>query len=239
MVSRPTYLGGLGFSMKWNMGWMNDTLSYIEHEPVHRRYHHNMLTFGQLYSYTENFMLPFSHDEVVHGKRSLLDKMPGDPWQKFANLRALYAYQYAHPGKKLLFMGGEFGQWNEWSERQTLDWIVSGMDKHAGLRNLVHDLNHLYRSHPALHAFDFPPRVSSGSAVTIRTLPCWCSCANPARVRHLRIQLHAGITGKLPGRCAAGRHLRGIDQHRCGLVRWHEPGQRRQDRGTGKTPSRV
>jgi 1,4-alpha-glucan branching enzyme len=155
MVSRPTTTGGLGFSMKWNMGWMHDTLDYMQSDPVYRRFHQNQLTFSQLYAYTENFVLPLSHDEVVHMKRSMLDKMPGDVWQKFANLRALYAYQYAHPGKKLLFMGGEFGQWNEWSERKTLDWIVSGMDKHAGLRNLVHDLNHLYRSHPALHAFDF------------------------------------------------------------------------------------
>ena len=155
MVSRPTATGGLGFSMKWNMGWMHDTLSYMQSDPVYRRFHQNQLTFSQLYAYSENFVLPLSHDEVVHMKRSMLDKMPGDVWQKFANLRALYAYQYAHPGKKLLFMGGEFGQWNEWSESKPLDWIVSGMDKHAGLHNLVRDLNHLYRSNPALYAFDF------------------------------------------------------------------------------------
>jgi 1,4-alpha-glucan branching enzyme len=155
MVSRPTTTGGLGFSMKWNMGWMHDTLSYMQSDPVYRRFHQNQLTFSQLYAYSENFVLPLSHDEVVHMKRSMLDKMPGDVWQKFANLRTLYAYQYAHPGKKLLFMGGEFGQWNEWSESKALDWVVSGMDKHAGLRNLVHDLNHLYRSNPALHAYDF------------------------------------------------------------------------------------
>ena len=156
-VSRPTDSGGLGFSMKWNMGWMHDTLNYFQSDPVYRRFHQNQLTFSQLYAYSENFVLPLSHDEVVHMKRSMLDKMPGDVWQKFANLRTLYAYQYAHPGKKLLFMGGEFGQWDEWSERKGLDWIVAGMDKHAGLTNLISDLNVLYRDNPALHAHDFQP----------------------------------------------------------------------------------
>ena len=156
-VSRPTDTGGLGFSMKWNMGWMHDTLKYFQSDPVYRRFHQNQLTFSQLYAYSENFILPLSHDEVVHMKRSMLDKMPGDVWQKFANLRALFAYQYAHPGKKLLFMGGEFGQWNEWSESKPLDWVVAGMDKHAGLTNLIHDLNGLYRENPALHAYDFHP----------------------------------------------------------------------------------
>ncbi len=156
-VSRPTDSGGLGFSMKWNMGWMHDTLNYFQADPVYRRFHQNQLTFSQLYAYSENFVLPLSHDEVVHMKRSMLDKMPGDVWQKFANLRMLYTYQYAHPGKKLLFMGGEFGQWDEWSERKSLDWIIAGMDKHAGLGNLVRDLNILYRDNPALHAHDFQP----------------------------------------------------------------------------------
>jgi 1,4-alpha-glucan branching enzyme len=154
-VSRPTTSGGLGFSMKWNMGWMHDTLNYFQADPVYRRFHQNQLTFSQLYAYSENFVLPLSHDEVVHMKRSMLDKMPGDVWQKFANLRTLYAYQYAHPGKKLLFMGGEFGQWDEWSEKKGMDWIVSGMDKHAGLSNLIRDLNVIYRKNPALHAYDF------------------------------------------------------------------------------------
>jgi 1,4-alpha-glucan branching enzyme len=155
MVSRPTDMGGLGFSMKWNMGWMHDTLAYMQSDPVYRRFHQNELTFSQLYAYTENFLLPLSHDEVVHMKRSLLDKMPGDVWQKFANLRLLYTYQYAHPGKKLLFMGSEFGQWDEWSERRELDWVIAGMDRHAGLRNLLHDLNHLYRENPALYVYEF------------------------------------------------------------------------------------
>jgi 1,4-alpha-glucan branching enzyme len=155
MVSRPVYLGGLGFSMKWNMGWMNDTLFYFQHEPVHRRFHHNELTFGQLYSYTENFMLPFSHDEVVHGKRSLLDKMPGDAWQKFANLRLLFTYQMTYPGKKLNFMGNEFGQGREWQVGGELDWPLLDTDWHRGVKDLCRDLNHLYAATSALHDLDF------------------------------------------------------------------------------------
>ncbi|MBI5435551.1 MAG: 1,4-alpha-glucan branching protein GlgB [Nitrosomonadales bacterium] len=154
-VSRPAYLGGLGFSMKWNMGWMNDTLSFMRHDPVHRRYHLNQLTFSQLYAYTENFMLPFSHDEVVHGKGSLLDKMPGDAWQKFANLRLLLAYQMTSPGKKLNFMGNEFGQGLEWSSGWELEWWQLGLEPHRGIQNMVRDLNHLYRSLPALYEQDF------------------------------------------------------------------------------------
>jgi len=156
-VSRPVWDGGLGFTMKWNMGWMHDTLEYLRNDPVHRKYQHNKLTFGQLYAYTENFVLPLSHDEVVHGKGSLLDKMPGDLWQKFANLRLLYAYQWTTPGKKLLFMGGEFGQWIEWNFRQSLDWHLLDYDAHKGMQRLVGDLNRLYRDQPALHALDFDP----------------------------------------------------------------------------------
>ena len=155
MVSRPTYLGGLGFSMKWNMGWMNDTLAYIELDPVHRRYHQNMLTFGQLYAYTENFVLPFSHDEVVHGKKSLLDKMPGDAWQKFANLRLLFTYQMTISGKKLNFMGNEFAQGREWGVGAELDWYLLDRHEHGGIKTLTRDLNHLYRDVPALHELDF------------------------------------------------------------------------------------
>ena len=159
-VSRPVYLGGLGFSMKWNMGWMNDTLSYIEHDPIHRRYYHDMLTFGQLYAYSENFVLPFSHDEVVHGKHSLLDKMPGDAWQKFANLRLLLTYQMTSPGKKLNFMGNEFGQGREWNVSSSLDWHLldnayEGHQWHQGIKQTSHDLNILYRDINALHALDF------------------------------------------------------------------------------------
>ena len=155
MVSRPTYVGGLGFSMKWNMGWMNDTLAYLEQDPVYRRFHQNDLTFSQLYAYSENFVLPLSHDEVVHGKRSLLDKMPGDAWQRFANLRLLFSYQFAHPGKKLNFMGNEFGQGREWDCGQALDWDLLHWDWHQGIQRLSRDLAHLYRAIPALHAQDF------------------------------------------------------------------------------------
>jgi len=155
MVSRPIDMGGLGFSMKWNMGWMNDTLSYFQHDPVHRRYHHHKLTFSQLYAYNENFVLPLSHDEVVHMKRSLLDKMPGDLWQKFANLRLLLGWQMTHPGKKLLFMGGEFGQWVEWDESVPLDWSLLHHDTHRGIQQMVRDLNKLYRDSPAMHRHDF------------------------------------------------------------------------------------
>jgi 1,4-alpha-glucan branching enzyme len=154
-VSRPTYLGGLGFSLKWNMGWMNDTLTYFSKNPVHRRYEHNKLTFSMLYAFTENFMLPFSHDEVVHGKNSLLHKMPGDMWQQFANLRLLLAYQCAHPGKKLLFMGQEFAQRSEWNEAHSLDWHLLQYDSHRGIQRLVKDLNKLLISQPALHQVDF------------------------------------------------------------------------------------
>ncbi len=154
-VSRPVYLGGLGFSMKWNMGWMNDTLRYFKHDPVHRRYHHNELTFGQLYAYTENFILPFSHDEVVHGKGSLLSRMPGDAWQKFANLRLLLTYQMTSPGKKLNFMGNEIAQGREWQSRWELEWWQLREDYHRSIQNLMRDLNELYRSLPALHELDF------------------------------------------------------------------------------------
>lgn len=155
MVSRPTYLGGLGFDLKWNMGWMHDTLEYFAKEPVHRKYHHNHITFSLLYAFTENFILPFSHDEVVHGKGSLLDKMPGDLWQKFANLRLLYAYMYSHPGKKLLFMGAEFGQWDEWNCHTSLDWHLTQWESHQKLQKLMTDLNLLYTGEPALHQVDF------------------------------------------------------------------------------------
>ena len=154
-VSRPTWTGGLGFDMKWNMGWMNDTLEYMQEDPLYRRYHHQKLTFSMLYAFTENFLLPFSHDEVVHGKGSMLNKMPGDEWQRFANLRALYTYMFCHPGKKLLFMGTEFGQGLEWVSTQTLDWYVLDYPFHQGVQRLVKDLNRLYRETPALHRYEF------------------------------------------------------------------------------------
>ncbi len=154
-VTRPTYVGGLGFALKWNMGWMHDTLDYMSQDPVHRHYHHDQLTFGLLYAFTENFVLPLSHDEVVHGKGSLLGKMPGDDWQRFANLRLLYSYMYAYPGKKLHFMGCEIAQRSEWTEERTVEWDLLQYDPHRGIQALVADLNRLHREEPALHRLDF------------------------------------------------------------------------------------
>ena len=171
MVSRPTYLGGLGFGFKWNMGWMHDVLDYMSLDPVHRKYHQHRLTFGLLYAWTENFVLPLSHDEVVHGKGALLTRMPGDDWQQFANLRTLYAFMWAHPGKKLLFMGGEFGQRREWHHDRSLDWhLLEQGPYHRGLQRLVRDLNRLHRREPALHELDAEP---AGFA--------WIDCADSAQ----------------------------------------------------------
>ena len=177
MISRPVYLGGIGFSMKWNMGWMNDTLAYFAQDPVHRRYHHNQLTFGQLYAYTENFVLPFSHDEVVHGKGSLLDKMPGDAWQKFANLRLLLTYQMSYPGKKLNFMGNEIGQGIEWRATSSVEWQLLEIGWHQGIQKLTGDLGRLYVEIPALHELDF---ASEGFA--------WIDChdADQSVISYLR-----------------------------------------------------
>ena len=169
MVSRPTYVGGLGFGFKWNMGWMHDTLRYMSNDPIHRKYHHNDLTFGLLYAYHENFILPLSHDEVVHGKGPLIGKMPGDPWQRFANLRAYYGYMWTHPGKKLLFMGGEFAQEREWNHDIGLDWQLLADPMHEGVRRLVRDLNHLYCSTSAFYQLDGEPEGFS-----------WIDAANAA-----------------------------------------------------------
>ncbi|HUR37555.1 MAG TPA: 1,4-alpha-glucan branching protein GlgB, partial [Terriglobales bacterium] len=157
MVSRPTYLGGLGFGMKWDMGWMHDTLKYMALDPVYRQFHHNMLSFRMLYAFNENFVLPLSHDEVVHGKGSLVNRMAGDDWQKFANLRTLFGYMYAQPGKKLIFMGGEFAQRREWNHDSSLDWHLLQHRDHAGMRQWVTDLNKLYRTEPALYERDMEP----------------------------------------------------------------------------------
>ena len=158
MVSRPPAMGGLGFHYKWNLGWMHDTLSYMQRDPAHRRFHHDEITFSLVYAFNENFILPLSHDEVVHGKGSLLKRMPGDRWQQFANLRAYFGFMYAHPGKKLLFMGCEFAQEREWNHDHSLDWHLLDEELHRGVQRLVRDLNHVYRAHPALYAVDFEPR---------------------------------------------------------------------------------
>jgi 1,4-alpha-glucan branching enzyme len=157
MVSRPTSVGGLGFDYKWDMGWMHDTLSYMSRDPIERKNHHNQLTFRMLYAFSENFVLPLSHDEVVHGKGSLINKMPGDVWQKFANLRLLFGYMFAQPGKKLLFMGNDFGQWREWNHDTSLDWHLLDEPAHQGLKRWVRDLNTVYRAEPALHELDNDP----------------------------------------------------------------------------------
>jgi 1,4-alpha-glucan branching enzyme len=157
-VTKPTDVGGLGFTMKWNMGWMHDTLAYLGHDAIHRKYHHDLLSFGPIYAFTENFISPLSHDEVVHGKGSLLGKMSGDDWQQFANLRLLYTFQWTYPGKKLLFMGSEFAQREEWDSNRAIRWDLLDEAWHAGIRRLVEDLNRLYRSRPALHRSDFDSR---------------------------------------------------------------------------------
>ena len=153
-VSRPVSNGGLGFGFKWNMGWMNDTLSYMQKDPIYRKHHHHQMTFGLVYAWSENYILPISHDEVVHGKGSMIAKMPGSPWEKFANLRAYYGFMWGHPGKKLLFMGCEFAQGAEWNHNHSLDWHQLDLAEHRGVQSLVRDLNHLYRATPALYRHD-------------------------------------------------------------------------------------
>jgi 1,4-alpha-glucan branching enzyme len=157
MVTKPPHLGGLGFDMKWDMGWMHDTLKYMSLDPIDRKFNHGAITFRMVYAFSENFVLPLSHDEVVHGKASLIGKMSGDEWQHFANLRLLYGYMFGQPGKKLLFMGGEFGQWSEWNHERGLDWRVLEYRFHAGIQSWVRDLNRLYRDEPALYRRDFDP----------------------------------------------------------------------------------
>ena len=234
-VSRPTSAGGLGFGFKWNMGWMHDTLDYFQRDPIHRSYHHDRLTFGLLYAFTENFVLPLSHDEVVHGKGSLLSKMPGDRWQKLANLRALYAYMWAHPGKKLLFMGGELAQEQEWSHDRSLDWHLLERPRPRGRPRLLRDLNRLYRAEPALWERDFDP---SG----FRWLEADDSAVERARVRAL---LRRRRAARSSARATSRRVAR--PGYRLGLPRagrWRElarlgrRGLRRLDAGTRARPRR-
>ena len=230
MVSRPTYVGGLGFSMKWNMGWMNDTLRYFHRDPIHRRWHHDELTFGQIYAYSENYVLPFSHDEVVHGKGSLLGKMPGDTWQRFANLRLLLAWQTCTPGKKLMFMGCEFGQQREWSEAREIDWNLLADPNHSGVQRLAGDLNRLYRDTPALHEQDF-------TSLGFEWIDChdsehsvlsWLRWGRDGSFVVVAVELHAGAANRLPPRRARGRALCRNPQQRFGLLRRQ---QSRQCRG--------
>jgi 1,4-alpha-glucan branching enzyme len=209
-VTRPVHLGGLGFGLKWNLGWMHDTLSYLQRDPLFRGYHHNELTFSMMYAYSENFVLPLSHDEVVHGKGSLLAKMPGDDWKKFAGLRALLAYMWAHPGKQLLFMGSEWGQASEWSQEAGLDWAALRGERHAGLQRLVANLNAAYRDDPALWSGDFTPdgfswidaNDSAGNVVSFlrlaadgsgRVLAC---VANFAGQPHLNYRIGLPLAGR-------------------------------------------
>ncbi len=232
-VSAPTYAGGLGFGFKWNMGWMHDTLAYFEKDPVHRRFHHHTLTFSLIYAFSENFVLPLSHDEVVHGKRSLLDKMPGDRWQKFANLRALYAYMWAHPGKKLLFMGGELGEWEEWNAEGSLHWNLLEFAEHDGVRSLVRDLNRVYRATPALWQRDFEPEgfrwlEANDAANNVLAFARLGEGDTPPLV--CVAQPFAGATRGLPRRRAGRRPLARGAQHRRGVLRRlgsREPRRRR------------
>ena len=223
MVSRPPYIGGLGFGMKWDMGWMHDTLLYMSKDPIHRKYHHNKLTFRGLYAFTENFVLPLSHDEVVHGKGSLFGKMAGDEWQKFANLRLLFGYMFTQPGKKLLFMGGEIAQWSEWNHDGSVDWHCSGLPQHQGVQRWVRDLNAFYRSEPALYETDFIPDGwrwidaddSDNSVLTYMRLR-----EGRQRSGGGRLQLHSGTAPRLSRRRAArGTLARDAEQQRRGLRR--------------------
>jgi 1,4-alpha-glucan branching enzyme len=240
-VSRPTYVGGLGFGFKWNMGWMHDTLAYFSQDPVYRRYHHHQLTFSLVYAFSENFVLPLSHDEVVHGKRSLLQKMPGDRWQQLANLRALYGYMWAHPGKKLLFMGGELAQEAEWSWERSLDWHLLERADHAGVQALVRDLNRVYRDEPALWEVDFDaagfrwlePNDAAGNVLVFarlsadarRSLVCICNFSPVPRYGY-RVGLPSGGRWREAVNTDAGDYggsgvgnLGGVEAE---AVPWHE-----------------
>ena len=232
MVSRPVDWGGLGFGYKWNMGWMNDTLDYISMDPIHRRHHHGDILFGLHYAFSENFILPLSHDEVVHGKRSILGRMPGDQWQRFANLRAYYGFMFGHPGKKLMFMGCELAQDTEWNHDQGLPWHLLERPEHAGVQALIRDLNRAYRDVPALHELDCEEAGSSGWWPTMPTTACSPGCAR-ARIRN-----HAASWSSTSRRrcCTDYRRARSLrrslarnPQHRCRAL-W------RQRRGKSPKP---
>ncbi len=235
MVSRPVDHGGLGFTHKWNMGWMHDTLAYFKHDPVHRRFHHRELTFGLLYAFTENFVLPLSHDEVVHGKGSLLTKMPGDEWQRFANLRSLYGWMWAYPGGQLLFMGGEIAQWTEWSEERGVDWAALNGSMHRGVQELVRALNRVSTSNRATWERDHEPAgfqwldADDRRAQRVR-LPAVVGRRSPGA--GLPGQLHAGTARRLPRRASVGRRVACAARHQRAVLRRH--GLRRHARGVGR-----
>ena len=226
-VSQPVHEGGLGFGFKWNMGFMHDTLEYMAHEPIHRKHHHSDITFGLLYAFSENFVLPLSHDEVVHGKGTLLNKMSGDDWQKFANLRAYYGFMWGYPGKKLLFMGQEFAQRSEWSEARALDWHLLDHAPHRGMRLLVRDLNYLYRSRPALHSRDCEPDGFSWLIVddSKNSVFAWLRKAPGRPPDRGHLKLHAGGARLLSGAAAVGRALARDHQHRRRRLWWVGQGQ--------------
>ncbi len=236
-VSRPVYLGGLGFGFKWNMGWMHDTLDYFAHESIHRRYHHHQLTFSLVYAFSENFILPLSHDEVVHGKGSLVEKMPGDRWQKLANLRALYGYLWAHPGKNLVFMGAELAQWREWNAEASLDWHLLEDRDHQGVQSLVRDLNRVYVDTPALWEDDFEAtgfRWIEPNDAGANVLAFMRIGKDETAAARLHLQPLAGAALRLPARPAARRRLARGREHRRGALRrlrrrQPRPGRRRRD----------
>ena len=240
-VSRPTSMGGLGFTFKWNMGWMHDTLAYVEHEPVHRTFHHDELTFSLVYAWDENFVLPLSHDEVVHGKRSLLSKMPGDRWQQLANLRALYGFMWAHPGKQLLFMGGELAEWGEWSEGRSLDWPLLDDPDHAGVRAVVRDLNAAYRAHPSLWEVDFRPEgfawlVGDAREDNVIAFARFSAAGEPL-VCAVNFSPVVREDWRLP--LPRGGRLAGDPQHRLALLLGLGCRQRPRDHGGGGADARA
>ncbi len=239
-VTRPVHLGGLGFTYKWNMGWMHDMLDYTKEDPVHRKWHHNKITFSMMYAYSEHFVLPFSHDEVVYGKRSMLDKMPGDVWQKHANLRALYGYMFAHPGKKLLFMGDEIGQWREWNHDWQVDWEALGDPRHAGLQRWVRDLHAVYRAQPSLWEADNDPvrvRLDRLSRSRAQRAGVPAPRRQPGRFHGRRGQLHAGAAPGVSHRRARPRRVSRAAQQRRRSLRRQQHGQRGpRDHGGGAAP---
>ena len=220
-VSRPTYAGGLGFHFKWNMGWMHDTLHYMQEDPINRRYHQHHMTFGMVYAYSENFVLPLSHDEVVYGKGSLLGKMPGDEWQKFANLRAYFGFMWTHPGKKLIFMGGEFGQAGEWNHDRSLDWHLLEQDSHKGVQRLVRDLNTLYREIPALHELDCEPGGFEwvDTSNVEQSVIAFMRKDRDGKAVLGRLELHTRSAPRLYDRRSDRRKVARAAEHRCGNLR--------------------